>query len=97
MDMDTNFSLFNQINSLSYWFLVSSNYKSSVVLDAEKDSYYVSIKKAGRPLYTHCITDFSKKNKQFVKYELIAIANSLLHIKERVEQRVSAWTILITK
>ncbi|NND50980.1 MAG: hypothetical protein HKN54_01155 [Flavobacteriaceae bacterium] len=85
--MDSNLSIFNQINSLSYWFLLESNYKCSVVLDAEKNTYFVCIKKAGKPLYSHRIDDFSKRNKNFVKFELTAIANSLLHIKEQVTLR----------
>ena len=85
--METNLSLFNQINSLSYWFLLESNYKSSVILDAEKDTYFVTIKKGSKPLYTHIINHFSKKNKNFLKFELIAVVNSLLHIKEAVTQR----------
>lgn len=87
--METNLSLFNQINSLSYWFLLESNYKSSVILDAEKDTYYVTIKKGKKPLYTHCISHFSKKNKNFLKFELIAVVNSLLHIKDTVNRRQS--------
>ncbi len=85
--MEANLSLFNQINSLSYWFLLESNYKSSVVLDAEKDTYYISIKKGSKPLYTHCISHFSKKNKNFLKFELVAVVNSLLHIKDNVLHR----------
>ena len=85
--MEANLSLFNQINSLSYWFLLESNYKSSIMLDAEKDTYFVTIKKGKKPLYTHCISHFSKKNKNFLKFELVAVVNSLLHIKETVKQR----------
>jgi hypothetical protein len=85
--METNLSLFNQINSLSYWFLLESNYKSSVILDAEKDTYFITIKKGKNPLYTNCITHFSKKNKNFLQFELVAVVNSLLHIKELVTQR----------
>ncbi|HMC00415.1 MAG TPA: hypothetical protein VKN14_05195 [Flavobacteriaceae bacterium] len=85
--MDANLSLFNQINSLSYWFLIESNYKSMVVLDAEKDTYFVNVKKGKQPLYTHCISHFSKKNKNFLKFELIAIVNSLLHIKDTIMSR----------
>ncbi|PNQ73092.1 hypothetical protein C1T31_08870 [Hanstruepera neustonica] len=72
---------------MSYWFLLESNYKSSVILDAEKDTYFVTIKKGSKPLYTHIINHFSKKNKNFLKFELIAVVNSLLHIKETVTQR----------
>ena len=43
--METNLSLFNQINSLSYWFLLESNYKSSVILDAENLSQKPKIDK----------------------------------------------------
>ena len=85
--MDANLSLFNQINSLSYWFLVKSNYKSSIVLDAEKDTYFVNIKKGGQHLYAHQISHFSKKNKRFLQFELMAIVNSLLHIKDNVVSR----------
>lgn len=87
--METNLSLFNQINSLSYWFLLESSYKSSVILDAERDTYFVNVKKANQPLYATCITHFSKKNKNFLKFELIAIVNSLLHIKGTIEERRS--------
>ncbi|WAC02413.1 hypothetical protein N7U66_01445 [Lacinutrix neustonica] len=86
--MEANLSLFNQINSLSYWFLLESNYKSSIVFDAEKDTYYVSIKKNGQPLYSHHISHFSSKNKRFLQFELVAIVNSLLHIKETVMDRL---------
>jgi hypothetical protein len=82
--METNLSLFNQINSLSYWFLLESNYKCSIILDANKDTYYVTIKKGSKVLYTHYISHFSKKNKNFLKFELIAVVNSLLHIKDNV-------------
>ena len=85
--MDANLSLFNQINILSYWFLVKSNYKSSIVLDAEKDTYFVNIKKGGQHLYAHQISHFSKKNKRFLQFELMAIVNSLLHIKDNVVSR----------
>jgi len=85
--MDPNLSLFNQINSLAYWFLAESNYKSIVVLDAEKDTYFINIKKGKKPLYTHYINHFSKKNKNFLKFELIAIVNSLLHIKDTIMSR----------
>lgn len=85
--MDTNLSLFNQINSLSYWFLVESNYKSSIVLDAQKDTYFVTIKKGSEHLYAHQVTHFSKKNKRFLQFELKAIVNSLLLIKDNVVSR----------
>ena len=85
--MDTNLSLFNQISSLSYWFMLESSYKSSVILDADKDTFFVNVKKANQPLYATCITHFSKKNKNFLKFEMIAIVNSLLHIKESIEKR----------
>ena len=85
--MDTNLSLFNQISSLSYWLLLESSYKSSVILDAEKDTLFVNVKKSNQPLYATCITHFSKKNKNFLKFEMIAIVNSLLHIKETIESK----------
>lgn len=85
--MDTNLSLFNQINSLSYWFLTESNYKCSVVLDAEKNTYFVKIKKGNQSLYACHINNFSSKNKQLLQFELVAVVNSLLHIKETVIRR----------
>ena len=88
--MDSNFSLFNQINSLCYWLLTSSEYRSSVILDAENDSYSVSIKKAGIELYSNCIKGFSKKNPRFLEYELDSIVAGLLHLKQNVDQGVSA-------
>ncbi|GAA4270281.1 hypothetical protein [Hyunsoonleella aestuarii] len=80
--MDTTFSLFNQINSLSYWLLLESNYKSSVTLDADSDTYVVAIKKGAAYLYTHSISSFSKKNKRYLQFELTTIVNQLLHIKD---------------
>ena len=85
--MDTNMSLFNQINSLAYWFLFQTNYKSSVVFDAEKDCFFVTIKKGGKPLYSHRISDFSKRKHRLLQFELVAIANSLLHIKETLKHK----------
>jgi len=82
--MDTNLSLFNQINSLSYWFLTESNYKSSVVLDADKNTYFIKVKKGNKPLYTCQVSNFSTKNKRLLQFELVAVVNSLLHIKENV-------------
>jgi len=80
--MDANLSLFNQINSLLYWFLLESNYKSSIALDAEKDTFFIKIKKGNNNLYTYHIAHFSKKNKRFLHFELAAVVNCLLHIKE---------------
>ncbi|WP_033958532.1 hypothetical protein [Psychroserpens jangbogonensis] len=85
--MDANLSLFNQINSLSYWFLIESNYKSTVILDAEKDTFFVKIKKGKHHLYSCQITHFSKKNSKFLNFELAAVVNSLLHIKETVMRK----------
>lgn len=85
--MDANLSLFNQINSLSYWFLIKSNYKCSIILDSEKDTYFIYIKKAGKRLYAHHVSNFSTKNHRFLQYELTAIVNSLLHIKETIMAR----------
>lgn len=83
--METNFSLFNQINSLCYWLLTTSDYRTSVILDAEKDSYSVTIKRANIMLYANCINGFSKRNPRFLEYELDAIVAGLLHIKQKVE------------
>ncbi|TJY33373.1 hypothetical protein [Pontimicrobium aquaticum] len=88
--MDANLSLFNQINSLSYWFLIESNYKSSVVFDAEKDTFFIKIKKGKHNLYSYHIAHFSKKNKQFLHFELKAIVSSLLHIKDIIMSKRNA-------
>jgi hypothetical protein len=85
--MDTNFSLFNQINSLCYWLLVSSDYRTSAHLDAEKDTYSVCIKHGGVELYANCIEGFSKRNPRFLEYELDAIVAGLLHLKQNVKQK----------
>lgn len=85
--MDTNLSLFNQINSLCYWFIAESNYKSTIALDAEKDTYFINVKKGKQPLYSHYISHFSKKNKRFLQFELLSIVNSLLHIKDTITSR----------
>ena len=82
--MDTTFSLFNQINSLSYWLLLESNYKCTVRLNAEEDTYFINIKKGNDILYAREITHFSKKNKRFLQFELSAIVNYLLHIKDNL-------------
>ena len=84
--MDTNFSLFNQINSLSYWLLNHSEYRTSVVLDAENDIYSLSVKKAGIELFANCIKGFSKRNPKFLEPELDMMVASLLNIKQRVSK-----------
>ena len=84
--METNLALFNQINSLCYWLLTSSDYRTSVMLDAEKDTYSVSIKKYGITLYDNCIKGFSKRNPRFLEYELDAIVAGLLHIKLNIDE-----------
>lgn len=84
--MDSNFSLFNQINSLCYWLLASSDYRTSVNLDAEKDTYSVSIKHYGVELYANCIEGFSKRNPRFLEHELDAMVAGLLHLKQNVIQ-----------
>lgn len=85
--MDTNFALFNQINSLCYWLLVSSNYRTSVCLDAEKDTYTVCIKHGGVELYANSIEGFSKRNPRFLEHELDAMVAGLLHLKQNVTQQ----------
>jgi len=82
--MDTNLSLFNQINSLSYWLLLESNYRCSIILNADEDSYFITLKKGSEILYTREIINFSKKNKSYLKFELAGIVNNLLYIKENV-------------
>ena len=84
--METNFALFNQISSLCYWLLVCSDYRTSVILDAEKDIYSVTIKKFGIVLYENCIDGFSKRNPRFLEYELDAIVAGLLHIKLNIDK-----------
>ena len=85
--METKFSLFNQINSLCYWLLVSSDYRTSVNLNAENDTYSVSIKHLGIELYSNTIKGFSKRNATFLEHELDGMVAGLLHLKENVEQK----------
>ena len=79
--MDKNLTLFSQINSLSYWLLVKGNFKSSVVLDANYNSFFISIKDGLESIYKHHIEDLSKKDSRFLKIELSAIVSHLLQIK----------------
>ena len=85
--MDDNLALFNQINSLSYWLLKESDYKSSVTLDATDDSYFISIKNGIESIYKHHIENFSKKDARFLTFELSSIVNHLLHIKRSLQER----------
>lgn len=85
--MDTNLTLFNQINSLCYWLLISSDYKSSAILNAQKDSYSVNITKSGIELYSNSIEEFSKTDPKFLEFELKAIVSGLLRLKKAVEKR----------
>ena len=82
--MDKNLALFNQINSLSYWLLKESNFKSSVTFDANDDSYFISIKKGIVSIYKHHIEDFSRKDSRLLKFELSSIVSHLLQIKQSV-------------
>lgn len=86
--MDDNLALFNQINSLSYWLLKESNYKSSVTFDANDDSFFISIKKGMESIYKHHIEDFSRKDSRLLKFELSSIANHLLQIKQLVHEEL---------
>ncbi|MEL6810700.1 MAG: hypothetical protein AAFP76_05150 [Bacteroidota bacterium] len=79
--MDTNMSIFNQINSLCYWFQHETHYHCALVLDSEKDSYYIRIKDRGIHLYTQQISNFSKKSKDLLRIELTSIAESLVLLK----------------
>lgn len=82
--METHFSLFNQINSLCYWLLANSDYRASMILDSEQDTYSVSIKRGEAELYSTSINNFSKRNTKFLTYELDAIVSGLLDIKRSV-------------
>lgn len=84
--MDENLALFNQINSLSYWLLKESNFKSSVTFDANDDSFFISIKQGVQSIYKHHIEDFSKKDGRLLAFELSSIANHLLQIKSIVHE-----------
>jgi hypothetical protein len=87
--MDKNLSLFNQINSLSYWLLKESHFKSSISLDASDDSFFISIKEGSESIYKHHIEDFSKKDSRFLQYELSSIVSHLLEIKRHVSATLS--------
>ncbi|WP_422104491.1 hypothetical protein [Winogradskyella sp.] len=85
--MDKNLALFNQINSLSYWLLKESHYKSTVTLDATDDSFFISVKNGIESIYKHHIEDFSKKDEKYLNFELSSIAHHLLHIKRSITSR----------
>ncbi|TCK69310.1 hypothetical protein DFQ05_0831 [Winogradskyella wandonensis] len=88
--MDKNLALFTQINSLSYWLLQESNFKSSVSLDATDDSFFISIKDGLESIYKHHIEDFSKKDQRFLRIELSSIVSHLLQIKRSVKSHKHA-------
>ena len=78
-------SLFNQVNSLCYWFQRETEYQCSFALDSEKDIYFVRLMDQASQLYAQQISEFSKKCKMTTKLlqiELSSIAHSLVHIKE---------------
>ena len=85
--MDKNLALFTQINSLSYWLLTESNFKSSVALDANDDSFFISIKDGLESIYKHHIEDFSKKDTRFLRIELSSIVSHLLQIKRTIQDQ----------
>lgn len=91
--MEPNLSLFNQINSLSYWFLFQSDYKCSVFFDTDRDSFFVTIKQNGQAIYSHKISRFSQQNARILHFELVAIANSLVHLKESIRQQNRAIAV----
>jgi hypothetical protein len=80
--MDTNMSLFNQINSLCYWFRLETNYHCLINLDSEKDSYVIKLKEQQHTIYEQRIVRLSKKTEKLLQIELGSIANSLVHIKK---------------
>jgi len=84
--MDENLALFNQINSLSYWLLKESNFKSSITFDASDDSYFISIQKGIDSIYKHHVENFSRKDSGLLKFELSSIVNHLLQIKMSVHE-----------
>ncbi|MDX1471130.1 MAG: hypothetical protein R3213_06510 [Flavobacteriaceae bacterium] len=88
--MDTNLSLFNQINSLAYWFLTETTYKSCVRLDPDNDTFFVSLKSGGQAIFSYDIANFSKKNKRFLQFELNSIVHNLLYIKQHRPTTLSA-------
>lgn len=88
--MEKNLALFTQINSLSYWLLKESNFKSSVALDANDDSFFISIKDGLESIYKHHIEDFSKKETHFLRIELSSIVSHLLEIKRNIQQHRQA-------
>jgi len=80
--MDTNMSLFNQINSLCFWFQSETTYHCLITLDSEKDTYVIKLKDQHLTIYEQQIVRLSKKTKKLLQIELGSIANSLVHIKE---------------
>lgn len=84
--MEKNLAVFNQINSLAYWFLNETDIRCTVTLDATDDSYFISMNHNGDAIYKHHIEDFSKKDKRLLSFELSAIAAHLLQIKRSIER-----------
>lgn len=85
--MDENLALFNQINSLSYWLLKESHFKSSVNLDATDDSYFISIKNGMESIYKHHIENFSQKDPRLLSFELSSVVQHLLNIKQSFQEQ----------
>ncbi|WP_369994567.1 hypothetical protein [Winogradskyella sp.] len=85
--MDENLALFNQINSLSYWLLKESHFKSSVSLDATDDSYFISIKNGMESIYKHHIENFSQKDPHLLSFELSSVVQHLLNIKQSFQEQ----------
>ena len=84
--MDKNLALFNQINSLAYWLLKESEYKTTVTLDATDDSFFISVKNGFDAVYKHHIENFSMKDSRYLHFELSGIAAQLLQIKRSAHE-----------
>ena len=75
-------SLFNQVNSLCYWFQSQTKSVCSISLNSDTDTYFVRLKNGNTDIYKYRIESFSKKSGSLVEYELSTIVKNLIHIKE---------------
>ena len=79
--MDSNMSLFTQINSLCYWFQKETSYYCVMMLDSEQDSYHIQLKDDHSQIYAQQVSYFSTKSNELLEIELSSIAQSLVLIK----------------
>lgn len=79
-------SLFNQVNSLCYWFQSQTKFVCSISLNSDTDTYFVKLKNGSTDIYKYRIESFSKKSGNLVEFELSTIVKNLIHIKENHQE-----------